>query len=127
MRTYKVFRSPNSSLYQAVKMGFNWPAFFFNYFWMLLVKVPRVGFPAYWSTFFGPIALLVFGAAAALGRGMPTVTDLLFPLVWFVYSIFVGMRANEWLAYDKEQAGWDCVGTIDADSEYNAIQAAKRH
>ncbi|KAA5539486.1 hypothetical protein FYK55_24450 [Roseiconus nitratireducens] len=125
MRPYKVFRSPNSGLYQAVKIGFNWPAFFFTYFWMALTKVPRLGFPAFWSALIGPFALLVFGAAEAL-LDMPNVTHPLFLFVWFVYSVFVGMHANEWLACDKEQAGWDDAGTIEADSEYNAIQAAKR-
>lgn len=126
MRTYKVFRSPNSGLYQAVKSGFSWPAFFFTFFWMRLANVPRDGFPAVWSAWLGLIALLLFGAAGAF-LDMPAVTHLLLPFAGVVYSVFVGMHANEWLAYDKKQSGWECVETIDADSEYNAIQAAKRH
>jgi hypothetical protein len=73
----------------------------------------------------GLIAIFVFLAAKSFWD-VPTRADLVFLLTWIIYSVFVGMRAKEWLAYDKEQAGWKHVATIESNSAYHAIQAAKQ-
>lgn len=39
MKTYNIYKHPKLEIVEAVKIGFSWPALFFNFFWMLIKRL----------------------------------------------------------------------------------------
>lgn len=74
---------------QNVKRGFSWPAFFFGPYWAISKQM--------WPLMVG--LFLVFGVATVVERWHPwpgSVTTLVSITIWFLPSVYVGARANDW-------------------------------
>jgi hypothetical protein len=114
MKTFTVFRHPTLG-FQAVKVGFSWPGFFFTLFWTLVKKL--------WGQalgIFGVIVLLVIIETAFENEGS-TGGALLMLLAQLAVYIGVGIKGNEWRVSNLQKRGFQLVETVQAETPEAAI------
>lgn len=111
MKTFEVFK--HSTLgFQAVKVGFSWPGFFFSGIWLFVKKLWWHGF-----AFIGAAILLTilenkFEGGAGEFLGLLGTAGL---------SFFIGIKGNEWRETNLQQRGFEIVKTIQTDTADAAI------
>lgn len=102
MQTFRIYRHPTLG-YEAVKAGFSWPAFFFNFVWMLVKKpwsVAGVCFLAYVVLLF----LERVTDAAQSEPGAQAVVYLLLAAGYFALCLIPGLTGNSWQVTDLNEA-----------------------
>ena len=126
MTTFVVLKSPRSDVHQAIKRGFNWPAFFFPLFWAIVYRIPRSGYSAYmlFVSLLGSSVLI--GMAARLSTpDSPLLITILSVATSLAAGIVGGRNGNDWHVRRLEDDKWQLVGTEEATSAYDAIQAVR--
>ena len=114
MKMFQVYQGPDDD-YQAVKVGFSWPAFFFGAFWALYKRM--------WM-----VALALFGVSIAFSIASHLFQGSNFLLMAvsifsFIFGIWVGFNANGWVRSHLMKQGYQHVGTVEAGSPSAAIEA----
>lgn len=110
MNTYEIYTHPLRGS-AAVKRGFSWPGFLFNWIWALVKRVWIAG-------------LVLTLAAAAIGHLFFELrqSNLLFVLaVKLVYCAIAGFRGNTWLAASIEARGYSFRGIVPARTPAEAL------
>lgn len=126
MTTFDVLKSPRSDIHQAIKRGFNWPAFFFPLVWAVVYRIPRRGYNGYMS--FASLccsALLIGMAGNLLSSGPPLIVTLFSFGASCGAGIIGGANGNNWHVRRLEDDKWQLVGAEEAKSAYDAIQAVR--
>ncbi len=114
MRVYKVYRHPVRD-YRAVKLGFSWPAFFFDYLWAL--------FKGLWGRFLlllGLDLLLVVGVMWIAG-GAGDGAVVLVIVGELIIAFWRGSRGNTWRGTALIHRGFVPVGNVRAGSANLAV------
>lgn len=115
--TYHIYQHPISG-YEAVKVGFSWPAFFFGIFWMLFKKL--------WI----PAALwFSFGIAVGAIREIAIVLESeLLAMLYFVLLggdlvviFIVAFKGNEWRRKNLVKRGFELMQKLEAETPEAAI------
>jgi len=115
MKTFKVFRHPTLG-FQAVKVGFSWPGFFFLFIWAFVKKL--------WGYAFAIIGILIILTIIEklFMKGQYGYTNLLMEiLLRLIVYIFVGLKGNEWRISNLQKRGFELVDTLQAESPDAAI------
>jgi hypothetical protein len=111
MRTFDVYKHPGLE-WQAVKVGFSWPGFFFGAFWLLFCRL--------WL-----IAVIVFAAAVAVGLmfgdDVNPARDLTINLL---IAVVIGLFGNEWKSRNLISRGFEKTATVEAENKEMAIRLA---
>ena len=125
MKKFDVFQLPDGS-YRAIKHGFNWPSFFFNWIWCFFIA-RLYGWGCVWlgvlivSKVFDKIADEPNPSGAAVL--VLIVTGLLF----LGFGIWFSFNANEFRRRKYSQLGYSLVRKkFDASSQDNAISIARQ-
>lgn len=121
MRTFNVYKHPTEG-FEAVKIGFSWPALIFGVFWMLVSSLWL--FAALWFVML--ISLRVI--EEVLFRQEPSLPQILFLLVTIVVSLILWLvpafKGNGWRDAKLTKQGYKCVATIQARSSAAATAQA---
>ena len=130
MKTYDIFKSPRTGIHEAVKRGFSWPGFFFNWIWMLNYRVPRSGWPAYGRMSFLIVAIFGIQTIRVLFSwfnwpDLPFLLELALSAPFMLFFVIPGLKGNAWLVRKLKEEGWQHLGTFQSKSAYDAIQEAK--
>ena len=110
MNTYEIYQHPLRGS-AAVKRGFSWPGFFFNWLWALVKRV--------WIA-----AVVLTIVAAVIGYLLSELhqSNLAFVVaVKLLFCAIVGFRANAWLAASIEARGYAFRGLVPARTPAEAL------
>ena len=111
MKTFKVYKHPTQGL-EAVKVGFSWPAFFFNIVWMLLKKLWALAL--LWFGFYFVLALIKTVTASAEESGAQALVYLLLWGAYVALNLVPGFKGNQWREANLVKRGYELVGTAPA-------------
>ncbi|MGR9014118.1 MAG: DUF2628 domain-containing protein [Gammaproteobacteria bacterium] len=112
MKQFKVFKHPAGEI-QAVKQGWCWPAFFFNFIWAMVAKM--------WGLGVGTLVFfIVLGIVLGLSGGEEG-GDVLINLISLVASILFGVNGNTWREKNLLSRGFDLKDTVTAANKDGAI------
>ena len=117
MKSFDVYKHPTRG-YEAVKRGFSWPAFFFNWLWAF---VKRLWVKGLLMVVVIVIASIMEGAFEQAGTFDAVIGIVLINLALFVWIIGVGVKANEWRRNDLVKRGFDHVQDTEARTRSAAI------
>ena len=115
MKEFDIYRHAPDEATEAVKRGFSWPGFLFNWIWAL-VK----GLWLQACAFFIIMPLLVIGQVVFEQAQNPVgaLTMLLLQLAVF---ISYGVKGNEWRRRALEKRGYEHVALLEAESATTAM------
>jgi len=127
MKTYKVYKHPING-YEAVKVGFSWPAFFLGppplfLLWMLSKKLwGKTG------TWFLVLIVLQIGIASQL---LLSETYLLMLIVlcncdYFALWLVQAFKGNSWRTTNLEKRGFELVQEVQAKTPSVAMAQAQK-
>lgn len=117
MKNFHVFKHPTLG-YQAVKQGFSWPAFFFNWIWAFVKRMWGEGF-----VFLGVNIVLTLIEKLFEREGSNAgILIILFAQIGFF--IFIGVKANEWRRNELTKRGFKLISLQVAETPDAAIALA---
>ena len=100
---YNLFKHPKIDLIVAVKIGFSWPAFFFNFIWMLIK-----GLWIYAGSYL-MIGIILSNIEKVVGNNNSLILDI-FLLISYVAMLLVpGFMGNKWFEERLEEQGYELV------------------
>lgn len=101
--------------YEAVKIGFSWPAFFFTLFWAFFKRLWRHA-----------IIALSFIVLLAIVPGFEEFEQRSFGNggLGLILGLLFGFKGNEWRRRRLEVLGWRLVASVEADNPSQAIATA---
>lgn len=100
---YNLLEHPKTDLIVAVKIGFSWPAFFFNFIWMLIK-----GLWVYAGSYL-MIGIILSNIEKVVGKNNSLILDV-FILISYVAMILVpGFMGNKWCEERLEEQGYKRV------------------
>lgn len=116
MKTFRIYKHPTQGI-EAVKVGFSWPAFFFNWVWMLIKKL--WGFAALW---FGAYVVLAIIESATQSEAF----YLILAVAYFALWLIPAFKGNQWREANLISRGFEHVHTVEASNpDSAAAQMAK--
>lgn len=124
MTTFKVYRHPTRG-YEAVKVGWSWPAFFFGCVWLLIKQLPRLAL--IWA-----LAVVILGLVSRVTEAAnsdPVAQALMRVLVgaaYFVLGLIAGDKGNSWRIADLTKNGYEFAGEVPAGLASEAIAKVKK-
>lgn len=114
MKTYKIFENPQGQR-EAVKVGWSWPAFFFNMIWALVKKMYLLGIGLLVAFFF-------LGFVGGLsGQSTEQAIGVITNIASFVLAIIFGASGNKWRESNLQKREFDLKDTVSAKTPENAI------
>jgi hypothetical protein len=119
MKTYDVYKHPVVG-YEAVKQGFSWPAFFFNWIWAFVKKMWVFGLLIIGIS----VCSSIIQSALTLEDSAGAMLILLAAQIGFL--IFIGKKGNEWRRYSLKKRGFEHLKTVLAESPDGAIAIISR-
>lgn len=112
MKQYKIFKNP-LGIYEAVKQGWSWPAFFFSFIWAMVKKQWVLGTVTLIFVFiFG----FIVGASTDEKSG-----EVLINVVSIIINIIFGINGNSWRESNLISRGYEQVDTVTASNPEGAI------
>lgn len=119
MNNYKIFKN-SLSIYEAVKQGWSWPAFFFGIIWTFVKRIWWLGFGLFIISIF---LQTIVGAAV---KDMPmeeavTIINGIGSVFGIVVCFLLGIYGNGLREKNLISRGYTQVATITAESPQRAI------
>lgn len=105
MKTYKVFEKGGQKV--AVKQGWSWPAFFFQWIWAFTKKLLLPG---------------GIGLATNVIFAFIPVKNIMNPY-FLIAGIVFGMKGNKWWEGQLQKSGYSLAGTVQAKSPAEAASS----
>ena len=123
MKTFQVYKHPTLG-FEAVKVGFSWPACFFGLLWMLVSKL--WGKAGLWFVL-SMIAVIVQATAeTSSNAGLQGFVYLLLFIGYMALALVPAFKGNVWRAANLERRGFDLVSTLQAETKDAAIALANK-
>lgn len=124
MKTFSVYSHPTKG-FEAVKIGFSWPGFFFNSIWLLVKTL--WGWALIWIVY--SILVNVYNSVAINSTNSAGI-NLLLSLIGLTASLMImlipGFKGNSWRVKKLGKLGYELVDSVEASSPDTAIaQVAK--
>lgn len=101
MKNYRVFRHP-AGIYEPVKMGWSWPAFFFGMVWMLVKKM--------WLAFLFLLCITFLGPTILFAQLDENLAFQLCNVFTILVSVALGVFGNGLRELYLRRAGYVLVG-----------------
>lgn len=121
MKTFRVYKHPIRG-FEAVKVGFSWPAFFFGPFWMLIKKLWVLAILWFIAS------VLLFLSEVLIDTSSSDQEKVLITLVIIAASVALwllpGFKGNKWREDNLTKRGYKCVQTVQADNPDAAVALA---
>lgn len=118
MKTYKIFVNPQGSS-EAVKQGWSWPGFFFNFIWALIKRMWVIG-----------VVLIILSIALGFvegtvevssGKEVASVINVFVSILNLVIAVVFGVKGNQWREKNLITRGYKYQDTVDAQNPEAAI------
>ena len=122
MKTYQIWANPQGD-YEAVKQGWSWPAFFFNWIWALTKKMWLLGIGV--GAAFMLLSTIIDGDPDAMENPDAMETLLGFAMI-FAAAVF-GVKGNTWREKHLWFRGYEALGVVDSPSPEAAVAAWLKH
>jgi len=119
MKTFDVYKHPVQG-YQAVKVGFSWPAFFFTWIWAFIKKLWGYGL-----AFIGVIFIFLV-VETAFTQGGNFGGTLIMLLLQFGLFVLFGVKGNDWRNKDLKKRGYEHVQTLRAETPDAAVASVTK-
>jgi len=119
MKKFKVYKHPVKG-FEAVKIGFSWPAFLFGVIWMLTKKL--WGFAAIWLGIY-----FIAGIVEAIANESPSAPTLQGIVYLILFGIYIALwlipcfKGNKWRENDLSKRGYKLIDTVEAETPDAAI------
>lgn len=119
MKTFKVFKHPALG-FQALKVGFSVPAFFFVFVWAFAKKL--------WGHGFGILGICIFLRILQYRFDMERndAASVLVALIGLCFAVFIGFKGNKWRAANLQKRGFELVETLQSETPDAAIGKAAK-
>jgi len=114
MKQFNVYENP-SGMKEAVKQGWSWPGFFFNWIWCFVKKMSGLGFGVL-GAYFG-IGILSGILEMSEAYGLSIIVNL----AGIGVSIWVGSNGNEKRQENLISRGYELKTTVSASNPEGAI------
>lgn len=112
MKTFDVYSRSNKG-YEAVKKGFSWPAFFFNWIWALIKGL--------WMIALGFIGVyILLGILYELSNQNP-ILEIFSNIFLSILVIMFGVKGNDQYRNNLLKRGFNKIGTVNATGTTAAI------
>jgi hypothetical protein len=119
MKQFRVYKHPTLG-FAAVKVGFSWPAFFFNGLWML-VKQPWT-WAGMWFVAYGTLVLITAVANASHAEAaLLRLLAFLLVIAYFTLLLVPGLKGNKWCGAALIKRGYNSLATVEAKTPAFAI------
>jgi hypothetical protein len=118
MKTYKIFVNPQGGS-EAVKQGWSWPGFFFNFIWALIKRMWVLG-----------VVLMILSIALGFAEGTVEVSygkeaasgiSVFTSILNLVIAVVFGVKGNKWREKNLIFRGYKYQDTVDAQNPEAAI------
>lgn len=124
MKTFNIYKHPTLG-FEAVKVGFSWPAFFFGWLWLLSKKL--WGFA---GAVFGTILLLLAFAAlvgASDARDATVVGYLVIAIGSLALVLLPALKGNDWRETNLSKRGYERCASLQAYTPDHAVAQASQN
>ena len=119
MKKFKIFEYPGGAR-EAVKVGWSWPAFFFNMIWLFVKGLYYIGI----GYIFG---FLVFAFLLGFLGVSKQDIDRIFGLTNLFVMMIFGVFVNKWRESNLQKRGYKIKDTVSAVSPEDAISHYLKH
>ena len=124
MKNFKVYKHPVSG-YEAVKIGFSWPAAIFTGIWLLVKKL--WGMAALWTVLFVTLSLIEKATDKATREPqLQSIVYLALTIGYLCTSLIPGFKGNGWRISNLEKRGYEFLHEVRASTPDAAIAEAAR-
>jgi len=110
LKQFKLLKHPSGQI-EAVKQGWSWPAFLFNWAWAFVKKLWAIGAGV-------GLGLFVLGAVFFL---MGDEDGILGNIMGFVVMVVFGVNGNQWREKGLASRGFEVVDAVTASNSDGAI------
>ena len=114
MKQFNIYENP-SEMKEAVKQGWSWPGFSFNWIWCFVKKMPGLGSGLIGAFFGMGILSVILEESGAYGL------SILIDIALFGISIWVGINGNEKRQENLMSRGYELKSTVNASNPEGAI------
>jgi len=118
VKSFNAYRHPTRG-FEAVKVGFSWPAFFFGLVWMLVKRLWK--FAGLWLIAYAACSLVVGAAKNLLLGPSQAIVHLLVLAAYFALWLVPPLKGNKWRDEDLAKRGYQLLKTVKADTPGGAI------
>lgn len=124
MKTFQVYRHPTLGV-QAVKVGFCWPAYFFNLLWMLASRL--WGWAGLWFGLYVLAAIIKVATDISADKDLQAIVVTPFLAgVPFALGLVPAFLGNEWRVNNLLSRGFELVSTVQAETKDAAIAQSSK-
>jgi hypothetical protein len=118
MKTFNVYRNPIQG-FEAVKVGFSWPAASAGPIWMLAKQL--WGLSALWIALYCSLSLVETDTDNFEPGGTQVLVYLHLVAGYVALSFIPGLKGNQWREKNLVRRGFEMLGTVQAESPEAAI------
>ena len=118
MRTFRVYKHPIQG-FQAVKVGWSWPAFFFPAFWMFVKRL--WGLTILFVLAYGVFSYIEADAEKMEESVAQGLIYLSLVLAYFALSLIALFKGNKWRERNLSKRGYELLNTVQAETPDAAI------
>jgi len=118
MKTFNVYKHPTQG-FDAVKVGFSWPAFFFGLIWMLVKKL--WGLAGLWFAGYVVCSLIEKVTEQAQASGAQALVYFVLAAGYFVLWLVPPFKGNKWREENLSKRGYELLSTVQAETPDAAI------
>ena len=118
MKTFNVYRHPIQG-FEAVKVGFSWPAASAGPIWMLVKQL--WGWSVLWIALYISLSLVETGTDEFESGGAQALVYLHLVAGYFALGFIPGLKGNTWREKNLVRRGFQMLGTVQAESPEAAI------
>lgn len=123
MKTFNVYKHPTLG-FEAVKVGFSWPAFFFGVIWMLVKKL--WGLAGLWLGAYIVCWLIETVTDKSQEGGAQALVYLVLASAYFALWLIPPFKGNKWREENLSKRGYELLSTVQAETPDAAVaQVAK--
>lgn len=119
MHNYKIFKDP-LGVYEAVKQGWSWPAFFFGTIWVFIKRIWWLGFGLVLMSFLLP-SLIAANLQDMPQEQMIATINMIGTVVTMIIGIILGLYGNLLREKNLLSRGYNYVTTVSAETPERAI------
>ena len=124
MKTFNVYKHPTQG-FDAVKVGFSWPAFFFGIIWMLIKKL--WGFAGLWFAAYVVCSLIEKVTDQSQEGGAQALVYFVLAAAYFALWLVPAFKGNKWREENLSKRGYELLGAVQAETPDAAVsQSAKQ-
>ena len=119
VKTFRVYHHPTLG-YEAVKVGFSWPALVLGLIWMAAKGL--WGLAVLWLLSYVALAIIEVTTYDLSSHSAQVILSLTLVGVYLMLSLVPGIKGNAWHATNLTRRGYQMVKEVQADTPEDALR-----